>query len=238
MDMMKSVKLLLAAALFLFLGSISAQGVNLRIDSNALAAIDTLRLGQVDSFNITIYNDSNTYFWGQITIDGLINFVPFYGDSAQNPVFYPNSNISDSIPAHGSVSRMLIVTVTNPPFIVGTSGVVIWPKVTAQTYPLVPATISDSISKLVTVFYPLGINEASEKGLKVFMAGEQLLIQAEAGTLLKDVELYDIEGRLLQQQSISGSGIIDMSHYCPGAYLARVFFADNTSVVVKVLNTR
>jgi hypothetical protein len=119
---------------------------------------------------------------------------------------------------------------------VGTSGVVIWPIVVSNPSQLTVHV--DSIGFTLEVLYPLGIDELSERNLKVYMLGQQLMIKNNGDYLLKNVKLYDVAGKLLLQKEVSVSGMVDMNQYAEGVYFAEINFADNTRAVVKVVNTR
>jgi hypothetical protein len=235
---MKRMKFILLMACLLCLARTNAQtGVNLRLGSNSLAALPVfVHRGDVDSLTITIYNDSSTTFYGNITIGALVDTTTVVADtSSASPFCYPNAPILDSIPGHDSINRLLIITIKTPPFIIGSSAVVIWPIVSNSSNQL---HITDSVSKTIIVFYPLGINEPDDKNLKVYMSGQQLIVQENDQYLLKNVKLYDVSGALLYQQQISISGEISMASFAPGIYLAEVKYADNTCRLFKIFNPR
>ena len=232
---MKSVKyLLLMVGLFSF-GEIKAQ-VNLRLDSNSLAGLpNTINMGSAYIDSVTIYNDSSAAFLGIINFRANINGDSIIADTSQiSTLYYSHGSTIDSIaPNGGHITRVLIINVTNPPFIIGSSGVVIWPIASNSAHFVY---ISDSISKVISVLYPVGINEVEDTRLKVYLVGQQLTIQTEGVNLLKNVRLYDVAGNLLQENKISASAVINMDRYAAGVYFAEINFADNTRKVVKLFN--
>ena len=236
-SVMKRMKLLLLAAGLLCSGLTNAQSVNLRLDTGALNGIGTLSHLQVDSIPLIIHNDSSVAFVGYITMGSSINGALM--DSIDNvpgaAVYYPTSGDTETIPAHDSILRYLVVTGQNPPFIQGPNGLVVWPV--SQFYPQ-RAHISDSISTVIIFSYPAAINEPNINNLKVYMSGSELLIQGDGEHLLKEVKLYDVTGQVLTQKAITVSGNLDMDSYAGGIYFAEITFADNTRQVFRVFNAR
>ncbi len=234
---MKSVKYLMMIVGLFCLGEIKAQ-VNLRLDSNSMAGIPNtvhLNSGYIDS--VIIYNDSIQDVSGFISIGGNINGDTLVGDSSfQSVLYYPSANRMDTVPGRGHITRALIINVLNPPFIIGSSGVVIWPIISNQG--ALAVHISDSITRTVTVLYPLGVDELEERQLKVYMSGRQLLIENEGVYTLKSLKLYDVAGKLLLEKLITASGSVEMNEYAEGVYFAEINFADNIRAIVKVVNTR
>lgn len=232
---MKSVKhLLIVLGMFCI-----AEGygqVNLRIDTITFPS--TIHLHDSISLSVTIHNDSFTTFVGKISFMGLIDsFVETAdtSDAVGSTLVYPSGNTIESITFGSSITRSLIVHVNNPPFIIGSSGVVIWPIVTSSSQVV---HISDTLYTQVTVLYPVGIDEITDRKLKVYLSNEQLMIQNNGTYLLRNVRLYDIAGKLLDEQQITTSGALNMGQYPIGVYFAEINFADNTRAVVKVVNTK
>ena len=158
--------------------------------------------------------------------------------SFSNVLVYANAQTTDSIGPGGSILRSLVFNIQNPPFIIGTSGVVIWPKVVSAVNPLLTVTIVDTLTRNLSVTYPVGLDELTERNLKVYMNNQQLIIQNQGKYLLKSVKLYDVSGKLLLEQPISISGVVNMDQYASGVYLAEMNFEDNTRVICKVFSTR
>ncbi len=235
---MKRIKLLVFIGALFWLGEAHAQGVNLRLDSNSLAALPSeVHLNSSYTVSIIIYNDSTTTFHGDINFGGTVNGDSLVADTSTSSVLqYPTAGVAESIPGHGSIVRSLIINVQNPPFIIGTSGVVIWPKASNSTNPFV--FISDTLSRYVTVLYPLGVREISERNLRVYLNGQHLILADDGNYFLKNIKLYDVSGKLLEEQQVSTSGTMDMAQYSAGVYLAEVNFADNTRMIFKVFNAR
>jgi len=230
---MKNIKQLFFIAFLFCLVSVKAQVVNLRLDSTIVGIPGSINRNDTTNCQITIYNDSATPFVGLISLVSSINGTVDTGTASGSPVYYPNSIFTDSIPAHGSVTRGLVITGFTPPFIIGSSAVVIWPVVLSSADQV---HITDSITTLVNVTYGVGINEPNDKNLKVFMGGGELIIQENDQYLLKNVKLYDVAGALLYQQELTISGAINMAPFAPGIYFAEINYADNTRRVVRVFS--
>jgi hypothetical protein len=226
---MRVVKCLLFVIAMWCIAIANAQ-VDLRLDSVILGLnTNTIYKDTVYNLSVSIYNDSATTFTGVISIGAAIN-----GQLADtNTISYP-TDTAETI-THGSfITRPVILNTAS--FIVGTSGVVIWPIVVSNPSQLTVHV--DSIGFTLEVLYPLGIDELSERNLKVYMLGQQLMIKNNGDYLLKNVKLYDVAGKLLLQKEVSVSGMVDMNQYAEGVYFAEINFADNTRAVVKVVNTR
>lgn len=236
---MKRLKYLLFFAGLFFLGESKAQGVNLRLEWDTLSGIPAVLLhDSVYSDSVIIYNDSMHGFSGVINLAGTINGQAHTFDTLAAAIYYPYHSTADTIPPMGHVTRALTVTGSTPPFsIAGSSGVVIWPILVSNPDNLL-VTISDTITTTIVVVHGVGINEIAERNLKVYMNGQQLVIQDNGEYLLKNVRLFDIAGNLLQEEELSLSGAVNMGQYVTGVYFAEINFADNTSAVVKVVNTR
>jgi hypothetical protein len=233
---MKGMKFILLVAGLFCLITAKAQVNNLRIDSAFLTAFPAnTSVNDTFSVNIIIHNDSSTAYIGKVYIGTQVNTDSAHADTVSGAtIYYPSYAANENIPAGGSITRPIFVSVLNPPFIVGSSAVVIWPIMNNNGNLI---TSSNSLRTLVTI-YPMGINEPNDKNLKVYMSGQQLVVQENDLYLLKNVKLYDISGALLCQQQISLSGEISMASFAPGIYLAEVNYADNTSRLFKVFNTR
>lgn len=234
---MKNVKYLLFAAVMFCIGKAGAQVATLGLDSGSLAglpAVDTINHSY--AFFVTVIDTSSTPFVGVLSIGGKVNGIYSDGNTPGGAIYYTGSGVNDSVPARSAVSRLVIITVSNPPFIAGSSGVVIWPiAVSGQNQ--IPVHILDSLSTTVTIV-ATGINELTERNLKVYMAGKQLVVQNNGGYLLKKVNVYDGIGNLLREQPMSESGSVNMEGYAQGVYFAEIVFADDTRAAVKVVNTR
>jgi hypothetical protein len=224
---MKRMKFILLVAGLFCLITAKAQQNNLRIDSAFLTAFPSgSSVNDTFSVNITI---------GRVYIGSQTNTDSARVDSIPGAAFYyPSYTANENIPAGGFITRTITVSVLNPPFIIGSSAVVIWPIVNFNGN-LISST--NSLRTLVTI-YPTGINEPNDKSLKVYMSGQQLIVQENDQFLLKNVKLYDVSGALLYQQQISLSGTISMASFAPGIYLAEVNYADNTRRLFKVFNAR
>jgi hypothetical protein len=233
---MKSVKCLLFVVGMFCLSGISAQA-DLRLDSVVIGINSSVYKDSVYNLSVTIFNDSATDFIGVINIGGTINGQPVRDSVANDAIYYANNATTDTVPHNSQITRTLVLNLINNSFIVGTSGVVIWP-IAVSTTPHLTVTIVDSIGFALNILYPVGIDELSERDLKVYMSGQRLVIQNSGAYLLKDVKLYDVAGKLLLQKNISVSGMVDMNEYSNGVYFAEINFADNTRAIVKVVNTR
>ena len=239
---MRKVKFLVLIIVLTGMGRLNAQGVDLRLDSNSLSGLPSVvNMNSSYSLFVRIYNDSLTPFVGIITMQGRINdslVTASVDTSFSNVLVYANAQTTDSIGPGGSILRSLVFNIQNPPFIIGTSGVVIWPKVVSVVNPLLTVTIVDTLTRNLSVTYPVGLDELTERNLKVYMNNQQLIIQNQGKYLLKSVKLYDVSGKLLLEQPISISGVVNMDQYASGVYLAEMNFEDNTRVICKVFSTR
>ena len=234
---MKSIRFVFLAVSLLGITCIRAQGINLRLDSASLALLPSIvHAGETDTIMITIHNDSASSFTGNINIGGLVDSSSVVADTTLGHTFcYPTANAFEVIPGGGSITRSLVVTVNTPPFVIGSSGVVIWPIATGSANLI---HITDSISKTILVFYPLSVNNVDERDLRVFISGQQLIIYENDQNLLKSVKIFNPEGRLLQEQPISVSGIINLSQFASGVYFAEIDYADSSRKVVKLLKAK
>ena len=231
---MKKMKLILLLAGLFCLGSLKAQLTVLRIDSNFLSTFpDTLHAGDVFNINLTIHNDSSFAYNGTVQIAAKINGVAVVADTGIQAIEDTGYANNVSIAANNFIIKSLTVHVLTPPFIIGSSGVVIWP---ISIFNGNQISGVDSLSKTSAILYPVGINEPNDKNLKVYLVGGQLTIQSDGEHLLKSVRIYDVEGALLNERSITTSGSINMDRFSSGIYLAEITFADNTQRVFRVFN--
>ena len=233
---MKRMKVVLFLAALLCLGTLKAQVTVLRIDSNFLTSFpDTLHAGDSFTLNLTIHNDSSFVYNGTIEIAARINGNALVADTSVQALEDTGYATNVIIPNNSSITKSIIVHVLTPPFIIGSSGVVIWP---ISNFNGNPISGVDSLSKTATILYPLGINEPNDKNLKVYLVGGQLNIQGDGEHLLKSIRLYDVEGALLNERPITINGTISMTQFANGIYLAEITFADNTRQVFKLLNSK
>ncbi len=234
---MKSVKCLLFVIGMFSLTGVSAQ-VNLRLDS-VLIGLSSYNVYKDSTYtlSVTFINDSAIDFVGRINVGAAINGVIARDSIAGDAIYYPNNGVTDTVTQHSQKTHTLVLNTHNSDFIVGTSGVVIWPIATLSN-PLLHLKISDTIGVTLNVLYPAGIDELSARNLKVYMSGQQLVIENKGEYQLKDVTLYDVSGKLLQRKGILLSGAVDMNEYANGVYFAEISFADNTRAVVKVVNSK
>jgi hypothetical protein len=234
---MKRIKLLFFAVGLFYFGQVNGQGVNLRVDTNALNGIGTIYHDSTITVPILLHNDSSFGFSFVLSMGSSINGV--LNDSIDSlpgeAIYYSNSGFSDTIGPHEAITRNLVITGVNPPFIQGPNGLVVWPKVLQSSRPVL---ISDSASTVLNFQFPAAINEPNDKNLKVYVVGQQLLIKGDGEHLLKSAALYDVTGNAVHQQSVTINGVVNMEPYAEGIYFAEITFADNTRQVFKVLNTR
>jgi hypothetical protein len=114
---------------------------------------------------------------------------------------------------------------------IGTSGVVIWP-----ICPYDPHILADTTTWSPVLTYPESIAGTYGEKLLVYMDGSQLYIKMNAENLLKRVRIYAINGKLIEEQDLSSSGIITMDKYAAGMYIAEVMFADGSLKTYKIVN--
>ena len=232
---MRRLRLLLFFAVVFCCITSNGQVNNLRIDS---LNIPTAHLGDsLATVTVTVHNDSLTSYVGKILFGSRINTDTATIDTlASGAVYYPNYNSLDSIGPHNSVVLHLVFHIVNPPFIVGPSGVVIWPIVNNNGSGFISST--DTLRTTLYVLNPLGEADIEGSNLKVFMDEEQLLIQADWDSKLKMVKVYSVNGSLLTERQLSLSTAINMSAYSEGIYFAEVWFADNSRKVIKVFKAK
>ena len=232
---MKRNKLLLLIASLFCVAFANAGNFNLRIDSVLITNLSTVHYKDSFAVNIIIHNDSTAGYDGQVYIASSVNgdTSTRYDSIPGNPFFYPTYAINETIAGGNFVTRSLVIDTKNPPFIIGSSGVVIWP-IMKQNGVLVSSV--DSLAFTIRVLYPLAINEPNDKSLKVFVFNRQLVVQSDGEHALKAITLYDVDGKLLYQQAITASEIFSLDGYSNGIYLAEITFADNTHQVFKVFS--
>ena len=231
---MKNLRLLVFIAVIFCCGPGKAQVNNLRIGNLALGPF---HIGDSVILNITIHNDSAASYSGRILLGSIVGSDTTRIDTLPSgTIYYPNYSFFDSIRPFDSIVRGIIIRVTDPPFIVGPSGVVIWPIVKDSNGDFVSST--DTLRTILFALNPLGIADLEDLNIKVFMDEGQLLIQADLDSKLKEVKLYSISGALLAQKALSLSTAIDMNSFSDGVYFAEVWFADNTRRVIKVFKAK
>ncbi len=231
---MKNLRLLIFIAVMFCCGLAKAQVNNLRIGN---VAFGPFHIGDSVILNITIHNDSAASYAGRILLGSIVGSDTTRIDTLPSgTIYYPSYNLFDSIRPLDSIVRSLIIRVTDPPFIVGPSGVVIWPIVENHNGYFISST--DTLRTILFALNPLGVADLGDLNLKVFMDEDQLVIQGEVDSKLKEVKLYNIGGALLAQKALSLSTAIDMTSYSDGVYLAEVWFADNTRKVIKVFKAK
>jgi len=234
---MKHAKCWLIVIGMFCLTAVNAQ-VDLRLDS-VLIGLSSYNIykDSVYTLSVTLMNDSATDFIGTINIGGAINGIVVRDSLATDPLYYPNNTTTDTIAPHSQKTHTLVINTHNASFIVGTSGVVIWP-ISVTVNPFLTVKIADTLGLTLNILYPAGIDELSERNTRVYMSGQQLVIKNNGDYLLKEVKLYDVAGKLLQRKEILRSGLMNMSEYASGVYFAEIEYADNIRAVVKVVNSK
>jgi hypothetical protein len=234
---MKRIKSLLLFTSLFCVAYVNAQTFNLRIDSVLISNFSTVHYKDSFAVSIIIHNDSAAGFNGQVYIGSVVN-----GDTTNHvdsipgdAFFYPTFALNESITGGNFVTRSLVINAKNPPFIIGSSGVVIWP-IMKQNGVLISSV--DSLAFNIQVLHPLGINQPDDKSLRVFVFNRQLIVQSDGEHPLKTISLYDVDGKLLHQQAITASEIFSLDGYSNGIYLAEITFSDNTHQVFKVFSGR
>ena len=113
--------------------------------------------------------------------------------------------------------------------------VVIWPVF----YEVTPGVnvVADSVRDSITVAEPVAaIPGTAPPGLKVYTINEQLWIKCDEANVLKYVRIYDITGRLIEEQNLSSSTSIPMNGYSDGIYLAEVTLTNNQRITYKLFS--
>ena len=231
---MKNLRVLVFIAVIFCCGLARAQVNNLRIGNLVFGPV---HIGDSDIVNITIHNDSAVAYGGRILFGSIVGSDTTRIDTlSSGTIYYPGYNVFDSIRPFDSIVRSLIIRVTDPPFIVGPSGVVIWPIVKDPNGDFISST--DTLRTILFALNPLGVADRENPNLKVFMDENQLLIRGDVDSKPGEVKLYSISGALLVQKALSLSTAIDMNSFSDGVYLAELWFADNTRKVIKVFKAK
>jgi hypothetical protein len=180
--------------------------------------------------NIYIKNYGNAVFNDTVRLQYLLNDT-LHSGSLLNAGLYLKPDTAYLQPGD-SVLKQLLIQFNLPSFeAIGSSVVVIWPIAT-----LAPAY--DSLTYRVQVLATLeaGVNTVSNGNLQVFDEQQQLVINTSAGNFLRYIRVYDLQGKLIINQSIVSSTIIPMDKYATGCYLVEVTLYDNSRKVFKVIN--
>jgi hypothetical protein len=188
--------------------------------------------------------DTTTYF-GTILINNYGNatfsdsvYLDYEVDSSVHLSTNPGVGIYFADTAYlmpgDSVQKQILVHFTPSIFsAVGTSGVVIWPVCPETNANLLPP---DTATYDVSISWPAGIAQTEGEKLLVYMDGQELNIKTDAGNLLSHVRIYDVNGKLIEEQAVTSSAIIGMDNYAAGMYIAEVIFTDQSRKDYKIIN--
>jgi len=183
--------------------------INVQPTPPNVAINDTLKFGA------TIFNYGNVAFNDSIVFGLLHN-----GTNIANPTIFPrpypgpptvHMNPGDSIRLN------IAIVVTSADFIVGPTGVVIWPIAHNQVI-----TVHDSISASFNITQTTGINDlkSDENQFQSIFLNGALHVTTSANTdLLQEVNLYTVTGQKLFTSHASLPMNIPVEQYPAGIYL-------------------
>jgi len=180
---------------------------------------------------IFIKNYGNAIFSDTVRMRYMVNDTGYSG-SMKNVGLYLRPDTTYLLPG-ASVRKELIIEFNLPNFqYIGSSVVVIWP-------------ISDSAATNDSVIYneqivdslTAGVVTNTDGKLRVFMQGQQLVIDPSDENFVGHLSLYNALGKLLLNREISASTIIPMDRYSFGCYFAELTLLDESKRIFKVMNT-
>ena len=224
---MKRISLPLILIVFAFIRGFSQASlgfVNVQPTPPNVALNDTLRFGA------TIYNYGNMPFNDSIVFGLLHN-----GTNIANPSIFPrpytgpptvHMNPGDSIRLN------IAIVVTQADFIVGPTGVVIWPIARNQII-----VVHDSIAAAFNITQTAGINDLSsiENQFKSILLNGELHVTSSANPdLLQEVNLYNVTGQQLFTSHESLPMNIPVENYPAGVYLLQFRLQGGSQITKKV----
>jgi hypothetical protein len=168
--------------------------------------------------------------------------LSFQTDSA-GPVYSsgPNSTygislpfVLDTIPGDSTLQLTIQFNFHDPPYKVGPSVVVIWPR--AITNLGVTIANADTVSRYIYIDSLVAALQPTDPGnLKVYLANQQLWIKSEGENPPQRVRIYDILGSLVLEKELPDLNPIPTGQYASGLYFAEVIFAGNERRIFKIL---
>jgi hypothetical protein len=198
--------------------------VNVQPTPPNVAINDTLKFGA------TIYNYGNVPFNDSIVFGLLHN-----GSNIANPTIFPrpypgpptvHMNQGDSIRLD------IAIVVTSTDFVVGPTGVVIWPIAHNQVI-----TVHDSISTSFNITQATGINDLKSdenQFQSIFLNGALRVTTPLSNDLLQEVNLYSVTGQLLFTSHESLPINIPVENYPAGVYLLQFRLQGGEQITRKV----
>lgn len=202
--------------LLLLSGSAVWAQVGLRIElANGPVIPSSADTGTSFSFNVKVINDSASTFQGSIGFNYSINGTTYTSADSASGINYTTE--SDTLAGGDSVVKMITVIVKNPKFTVGPSVVVIWPV----------AFNADNVNTL-----GFNLNVTTSDGMPIdddrlgmYINYGHLYINNPTGLLLNRVRIYDLNGRLIQEEGYPYDGV-PVSEYAAGFYIAELTYVN------------
>ena len=206
-------------------GQVSLGFVNVQLQNPNIALNDTIKLGA------TIYNYGNQPF-----NDSLKFGLSHNGANIANPTIfprpYPGPPVVHMNPGD-SIRLNFIIVVTPANFIVGPTGVVIWPIANNQNI-----LVHDSLNQPFTVTPATAINEvnnAYENAFRSVLLNGMIHLTSSLGPeMLKEVNLYSVSGQLLFKSDEALPFNIPTDNYATGVYLVQFRLTNGEQVCRRV----
>ncbi|MFN8287264.1 MAG: T9SS type A sorting domain-containing protein [Chitinophagales bacterium] len=203
-----------------------AQSFHLRITSDSTSSSplpDSLNLGSDYSFKIRIYNDTLFDFMDGLTLGYKVDTTNFSTPVLTGGLEYPLT-ITDTIHAFSYITVNMIAHVDGPAFKTGPSVVVIWPiNSHNDIYYLDPYIDS------FTVFEANAVVDLEGSFIRLHYTKGALLLQSPEIDL-KQVRIFDLQGRLIVEQKDPGSQV-PLPPLQQGIYLAELLYNNQRKAV-------
>jgi len=189
-----------------------------------------VHLNDTLKFGATLYNYGNATF-----SDSLVFGLLHNGVNIANPAIFPRPYTGPPV-VHmnpgDSIRLNIAIVVTSTDFIVGPTGVVIWPISLNQNI-----LVHDSVSQQFTVSPAAGIDELNAYAnmfQSVLTGGLLHLTTALDPALVKEVALYTVNGQLLFTSQEALPINIPVANYATGVFLLQFRLSSGELVGRKV----
>jgi len=198
--------------------------VNVQPTPTSVAINDTLKFGA------TIYNYGNLPF-----NDSLVFGLLHNGVNIANPSIFPRPYAGPPTIHLGpgdSLRLGINILVTSADFIVGPTGVVIWPIAYNQTI-----LVHDSISAAFNITQTAGIynlNNNENLMQSIILNGSLHVTTLLNAGALKQINLYAVTGQLLFNSAASLPMDIPVEHYPAGIYFLQLRLSNNEQITQQV----
>jgi hypothetical protein len=231
---MKPFRLIFLGCLILLWQGIKAQ--KLGIDSSSLDSLpSSVFLGDSFQLSIGVHNFDTASFTGILGLNFQTDSGGTIYTSGPNSTYGISSPLASvTIPGGSTFQLSIQFNFHDPPYKVGPSVVVIWPRAITN----LGRTIAnaDTISRPINIDTLLASIPPTDPGnLKVYMANQQLWIKNEGQNPPQRVRIYDVLGSLILEKELTDLNPIPMGQYASGLYLAEVIFAGNERRIFKIL---